>query len=169
MIAQSGFDVVTQHQLGEYMIALSVVLLTIWFMFRISRRRRGDAGAEEQLAPRERIERVKQMGGMRNDLRELMVEIEQMARRVGAQLDAKTIHLEKLLQEADEKIASLDQSTPSAPDLEPEQPVMPELDPLTTKVYELSDEGRDSIQIAQQLNEHVGKVELMLALRQKSA
>jgi hypothetical protein len=38
-------------------------------------------------------------------------------------------------------------------------------DPLTTTVYELADAGHDPVQIAQQLDEQVGKVELILALR----
>ena len=38
-------------------------------------------------------------------------------------------------------------------------------DPLAASVYELADAGVDPIAIARQLNEHVGKVELILALR----
>ena len=41
---------------------------------------------------------------------------------------------------------------------------MPE-DDLTRNVYRLADAGHDPVAIAQQLNEHVGKVELILALR----
>ncbi|MCZ6835365.1 MAG: hypothetical protein O7G85_06280 [Planctomycetota bacterium] len=40
------------------------------------------------------------------------------------------------------------------------------LDPLTKTVYELSDEGKDSVKIAQMLDEQIGKVELILALRE---
>jgi hypothetical protein len=39
-------------------------------------------------------------------------------------------------------------------------------DPLARRVYELADGGMDAVAIARQLNEHVGKVELMLALRE---
>ena len=38
-------------------------------------------------------------------------------------------------------------------------------DPLTTTVYELADAGHGPVEIAQQLEEQVGKVELILALR----
>lgn len=42
------------------------------------------------------------------------------------------------------------------------------LDPLSASVYELADRGRSPVEIAQQLDEQVGKVELILALRQAS-
>lgn len=39
------------------------------------------------------------------------------------------------------------------------------LDPLTANVYELADRGRTPVEIARNLDEQVGKVELILALR----
>lgn len=39
------------------------------------------------------------------------------------------------------------------------------LDPLTRGVYNLADQGYAPVQIAQELEEHIGKVELILALR----
>jgi hypothetical protein len=44
---------------------------------------------------------------------------------------------------------------------------MPEttLDPLTRRVYELSDAGHNPVDIARALDEQIGKVELILALR----
>jgi len=42
-------------------------------------------------------------------------------------------------------------------------------DPLTASVYELADRGLQSVAIAQNLDEHVGKVELILALRSSGA
>jgi hypothetical protein len=175
LIQLAQFEIMNQHRLGEYLIAASVVLLTFWFVFRLTRgRRNAAASVDANLTPREKIERIKQMGGMRNDLRELMVEIEQMARRVGAQLDAKTMHMEQLLEEADQKIARLNSivtSPPpgSAPVESSGEAVESPSDPLISKIYELADAGQDSIQIAQQLDEHVGKVELVLALREQSA
>ncbi len=143
----------------------------------INVRRRRDSGAAP-IAPRERLERDKQMGGMRNDLRTMMVELEELTRRFSAQLDNKSAKLERLIQEADKRIEQLNgrvhqppreaadpASTPAnngsdSPDAGP-------ADPLTCDVYRLADEGNDSGEIARQLDEHVGKVELILALRQK--
>ena len=39
------------------------------------------------------------------------------------------------------------------------------IDPLTKSVYELADAGRNAVSIAQELQEQIGKVELILALR----
>lgn len=43
----------------------------------------------------------------------------------------------------------------------------PAIDPLTRQVYDLADAGRTPLSIARDLNEQVGKVELILALRQR--
>ena len=46
------------------------------------------------------------------------------------------------------------------------QPVMAEpADPLTRQIYEMADKGATPVQIAKELDEQVGKVELILALR----
>ena len=44
-------------------------------------------------------------------------------------------------------------------------PLPSEPDPLTRSVYELSDSGHDTVSIARELDEQIGKVELILALR----
>ncbi len=57
----------------------------------------------------------------------------------------------------------------SAPDPQVMAPVAEpprNLDPLTCSVYELSDAGHNSVSIAQVLDEQIGKVELILALRE---
>jgi hypothetical protein len=41
----------------------------------------------------------------------------------------------------------------------------PPADPVTRRVYELADDGLPPVEIARELDEHVGKVELILALR----
>jgi hypothetical protein len=38
-------------------------------------------------------------------------------------------------------------------------------DPLCASVYSLADSGSDAVAIAKQLDEHIGKVQLILALR----
>lgn len=167
------------------MIGAMLVMMSMFMGMRKRRRRsRNEPSAIEQ------IERDRQMRGTRGQLEDLMVEIEQMARRVGSQLDAKTMHLEKLLEEADEKIRMLKavQSNTRVSDALESQPksstpvdsaslhhdvaeankadAVSSDDPVARRVYELADGGMDAVAIARQLNEHVGKIELMLALRQ---
>lgn len=184
----------------DWILVLGVLMLTVWAMMRLaSRRKRG----QPNLSAQEQLERNHQARGVRGDLEDLMVEIEQMAKRMSAQLDAKAIRLERLLDETDQRIAYLEQlqqrqsaapdtaSTPDAPD--PLQtpdaphagvarhpaaaatqapsfaspPPVDDLqdDPLLSKVYQLADAGLDANAIAREIGDHVGKVELILALR----
>ncbi len=45
------------------------------------------------------------------------------------------------------------------------EPEVSEVDPLTAEIYRLADQGLSHIEVARRLNQHVGKVELILALR----
>ena len=158
-----------RQSVGQFLIVAALIMIAVWLLSR--RQLRGRDSGGESITPREKIERLKQVGGMREDLRELMVEIEQMARRVGSQLDAKAHRLEKLLIEADqklEKMRSVAPGTASEGSSDPSPETAEPADPLVAKVYQLADQGRSTVEIAQQLDEQVGKVELMLALRPKS-
>jgi hypothetical protein len=174
-------------QLGEstpfgLLVLAGVVLVTMAVMGSYIKRRK--AGLPRVQSSSDQLERLKQERGVRGDLEELMVEIEQLAKRLGAQLDAKTMHIERLLREADERIDELrrlrDGDEPpqrrGAPRRESwsggfEQPAEPRLDetvsddPVARSVYQLADAGVAPMEIARRLNEHVGKVELILALR----
>ena len=185
-------------EVGLLLLGIVFIIMAL-FSFGRSRKKQ----TAETPTAREHLERTRQRNGVRHDLQGLMVEIEQMAKRLGAQLDAKTIHLEKAMREADERIAQLqalrdtgpaggNQGTES-PSAEPSPyalPVDPHAegdappplpsepadqappdsdgytDPLTQEVYALADRGQGPQSIAQSLGEHVGKVELILALRQ---
>lgn len=161
------------------------MLVTTWAMMRLRQRRRR---ADMQPTASEQIDRNRQARGLRGDLEQVMVEVEQLAKRFSAQLDAKSMRLEKLIDEADQRLAKLESLQP--PEVSPPAEVSPkvseppveavEADALPTSqvaapddenelaasVYRLADAGNDAIEIARALGEHVGKVELILALRQ---
>jgi small-conductance mechanosensitive channel len=103
------------------------------------------------------------------EMSNLLVELSEMARQITAQLDTRSAKLQALIQEADQRIARLQQSSaaPPAPttDAATEQP---SLDQRHMDVYALADQGRSPDQIAQQLNRPKGEVELILALRRKA-
>ena len=94
--------------------------------------------------------------------------LQDTARRLSGQLDNKARRLEVLIDEADQRIAALGapaepasrRATEPASGNSERQP-----DELTRAVYEQADAGRSALEIAQQLDEQVGKVELILALR----
>jgi hypothetical protein len=110
-------------------------------------------------------------------------------RHLAALLDNKAERLEQLLAESEARIAALERllrdvqtegdanqmrshgSTNSdrssrIDDLSAVSKRQPD-DPLTRSVYELADLGHNSVEIAQKLDEQVGKVDLILALRQR--
>jgi hypothetical protein len=144
------------------------VLLTFTIRGRIARRNR------ERPSPRELIEQVKASRGRADDANVAEGHLADTARRLGAQLDNKARRLEVLIREADERIAALDQGganharVPAADTLREAAPLPnpPPLDPLTRSVYDHADSGLSPLEIAQQLDEQVGKVELILALRE---
>lgn len=175
----------------SWLLVLGIVLVTTSLLMRARKRRRTQPAS---LTPSETTERYRQQRGLRGDLESLMVEIEQMAKRLGAQLDAKSVRIERLLHEADETLARLERRRKAAGDTDspdafernpshrhagataapqtaqrPGRRITtsddPAADPLARSVYQLADGGMAADQIAQQLNEHIGKVELILALR----
>lgn len=175
------------HWTANWLLPAGLVLITMALLMGVLRRRRQMANRG---TAREQVERLKQESGMRGDLETLMVEIEQLAKRLGAQLDAKTVQLEKLLREADARITELRRhqaggaepgpaggvagaaaGTAVSADLPAAPLAVAEPDPpsgddaLARRVDELDKKGLASVEIARQLNEHVGKVELILALR----
>ena len=168
-------------------VGLGLIATGLIFMLRKRSRTGGAPSARAQL------ERVRNVDGMKDDLQALMVEIERMTRRFASQVEAKTTELEALIAEAEQRIAELrelrdatadaaalspstrgyDPGPPSdAPALNPppaddDAPTGPSLrDELSVRVLQLADEGHDAQAIARELDEHVGKIELILALRQ---
>lgn len=147
------------------------VLLIVISLLVIVRRSRAQAMS---LTAAERAERARQVQGVHRDLERLMVEIEQMAKRLGDQLDAKALRLEQLLAQAEQRVQQLQSSLRQTEEEEPAAGPLnaasavtspPDDDPLTRSVCALADQGLTSLQIAQRLGEHAGKVELILALR----
>lgn len=99
-------------------------------------------------------------------------------RRLGAEIDARAARLEALIRQADGRIAALAEATrPAAAAARAGEACPPEPpplrvslrprapDPLTQAVCERADGGMTAVQIARELDEQVGKVELILALR----
>lgn len=130
---------------------------------------------------------LSQQRSVERDMSNLLVELSEMARQMTAQLDTRTAKLELLIKEADEKIAALRaasgggsmmtpaEKSPEAKDFSDPSPAParaalieaapPPIDPRHAAVYELADEGRSPLEIAQTLGRPSGEIELILALR----
>jgi hypothetical protein len=117
-------------------------------------------------------------------MQNLLVELSEMTRQISAQLDTRSQKLQLLIQDADERIAQLQQlqqmekqgshlqpmaESPwtAAPAPRPAPPADP-VDEEHQKVYSLADRGQSAGDIAKELNRPRGEVELILALRPKA-
>jgi len=186
MIVLAEFDL-SETPVLEIAIPLLGVLLITMGMFMGIRKKRMKPGAN--VSARDHVDDLRQRQAVRGDLEQLMIEVEQLAKRFGTQLDAKTMQMEQLIDEANAVISKMqklqehrqaDEAVPqphtpddSSPDLPAPPPHPPSPSPqasdpdsvLKQKVYDLNDRGCDPVEIARMLDEHVGKVELILALR----
>lgn len=164
----------------DIILLVGLTLITTGLMMRL-RKKKMRQKHDRPMTPDEHVEKVRQAKGVRADLEDIMVDIEQMAKRLGAQLDNKAARVEALIDQADRRINELKQlhresnsraSAAPAPgnvtadnDTTDTTEPQPPDDPLATSIYALADAGHDPIHIAQKLNQDVGKVELILALR----
>jgi len=169
------------------MMAAGVALLTFWALLRLRQKRsQRDSGpprgSEQPRTPRQRLRDAD-----REAIDSLMVDAEELTRRLAAHMENKAARLERLLAEADERIARLEQAQAASEESREganagarrisesrggghhararSAPAPAVADPLSRDVYRLADEGLEPLQIAQRLSEQVGKVQLILALR----
>lgn len=105
-------------------------------------------------------------------LRSVMDDAEELAQLISDRLDRQAARLEQLIAAADDRLTRLEAAAARAPEPvsqpapRPPRPPRDTTDPLTRQIYDLSDRGTPPVEIARQLNQHTGKVELILALRQ---
>ncbi len=167
----------------EYGLLILGMMFIVAAMFSLGRSRKKRSAT--QTTARDHVDRARQKQGVRDELEALMVDINRMARDLGAQLDAKIVRIEKALRDADQRITQLEAlqdalahphthtqaSTPSHTEdhhaglSTSSHHHAHQADPLTREVYALADQGIGPHDIAEQLGEHIGKVELILALR----
>jgi hypothetical protein len=163
---------------------ISAAALTVLYVVMRPFKKRKDplarpGGGALSLAGQREVER---------QMTELLVELEQMARKMTAQVDTRAARLELLIKDADDKIALLRalsdgaaragaapdggaQANPAArlqpADIAPG--LAPAMDARHAEVYELADAGLSARQVAQQLGRPYGEVELILAIRPREA
>jgi len=188
--AQTG-----DSMIPSLMMAAGMLLLTVWAMGSVRRRMRARTGHKKQPAsPRDRVRALEQRAAASNHINTLMVDAEELTRRLAATLDNKAERAQRLLDRLELRLAEVEghgagrsrQTTAtSGARLDPGRgaavrsvrvpvgkvsrsgPVVSLTpDPLRDEVLRLADEGLPPVEIACKLNEQIGKVELILALRQ---
>ncbi len=164
-LAQLGFLASAPMWLAAMLLVGGGVLLA-WPMIRRRVAARA-ASARERRVPTivERVQVIETTARQREELEALIAEAKETIRLGCAQLDERLDRLErssaaKTTPESNGHIhvrAAYPADGPAA--------LSDTSDPVMREVYALADEGKSAMEIATQLDEHAGKVELMLALR----
>ncbi len=157
-----------------YVLVAGIIILLFSLMRMRRRQAAGKSGRAEASAASSR-------SVYRADVERLAVDFEETARSVSALLDTKIRVLDKLIADADARIARLEalgggsaagpgdaagRPGPDGPAAEPEPPAAPE-EPLGhhAHIYSLADQGLSVQEIAEKSGHPVGEVELVLSLR----
>ena len=163
MLATTPTGAAPLNALSSALIALGAMML-IWLLLRWQWRRQR---AMAHQPARDQVADLRQAARQRETEQATSAELVELSRRLLAQIDARSTQLERLIEDADQRIEQLRglSGTPVAPAERspPGEPIG--TDPIARGVYELADEGHGPVEIARRLDQHVGAVELILALR----
>jgi hypothetical protein len=158
VLAEPTLDQSTRYLLYG-VVAITILLAVVRPMFR----------KRDPLRKPPAFASLSQQRSVERQMQNVLVEMAELARQISAQIDTRSTKLELLMKEADQKIAALQgllHASPTGPSAaQMPQDDSPTADPRHVQVYELADQGRTPLQIAQQLNRPSGEIELILALR----
>ena len=165
---------------GNYALLIGVVIL-VAAVLRWTYRRQRQPGPTPKTFARDHIAKIEEEHAVRGDMQELMVQLQELARSINAQIETKFAKLETSIRSADERIETLErllraaQGQPSIDAVvgdegEQARPTDDQLksappDAAIAEVYKLADAGKDTVAIAQQTGQTPGEIELILSLR----
>lgn len=175
-VATGFWDVsqLTGHSaLPGILMAGGVLLMSVILLSRLWRGKR-QRGSQPAPTPREQIDAIRDQARSRADIEAFKVEAHDFTRQLAALLDSKAARLERLIADADERLARLDRTGGGA--ARPQRPIdaapcpapsiaSPATNPAHERIYRLADQGLDPIEIARKTGQPTGQVELILALR----
>lgn len=161
------FDKILQN---NQLVPLVLLMgLTMWLLW-VSRRKFSERGNEPKRAAAPRG--LPPLAGgsneqIRKDLEHLIAELEQLSRKISAEIDTRFAKLEAAMHDADRRIAALHRLTrqPGGPPTGESATAGPE--ERYSLIYELADVGFSPVEIARDLGRTPGEVELILNLRNK--
>jgi len=160
---------------GTLALMLLIVVATALILIRTRKRIRA---AQRRSGPlvRELYDQFGAEQAQRRDLDETILQLDQLARQVGAMIDTKYAKLEAVIRDADRRIEQLSKLAEARAGAGGLDVTIGEDEPAggTTEevnndqrvaVYRLADEGKSALEIAQAIDQPTGEVELILALR----
>lgn len=146
-----------------------LVLIIGALMWNAARRRVKRTQVEGRVSEHARLHNSRLEAQAKEDINELMVRLEELSREICGQIDTRFAKLERVLVEADRKIAELralqrhgGAASPSAAGAPAAPPPPP--DPRHVAVFERAQGGASPLEIAREMGMNVGEVELVLSL-----
>lgn len=155
---------------GNAWVALLLALIAVAFLLTgLRRKQRERARSAEPAGPRDPVSTpatLEQKERLRRDLEMLIGELQDLARKIGAEIDTRFAKLEASIRDADRRIAVLNRLARDLGDKNSTAPQDPqENDSRYGVVYELADAGFSCVEIAKDLGKTPGEIELILNLR----
>ena len=95
------------EELLNILMPIGALLMLVGLVMMVRKRRKRRVEHRQNPQPSLRLVRAEQEHRMRRDIEEVTVEFHEIARQASAQLDQKTIMLEKAIRDADERNAQL--------------------------------------------------------------
>ena len=157
---------------GSQALLIAVILATTFLMLLSYSRKRRETGPSPRAYAREQMARLKEEKVIHDDLSDLMMQLERVAREMNGELDAKFIRLEKSIRDADaraERLERLLDSERGNSGLDVTVGAVSRRASSDTanrdRIYALADAGRSAKDIASETDIPVGEVKLTLSLR----
>ena len=174
------------QQMAQWVLLAAGMVIIIWVLLRLQWKRQRRTFDQSPVAEMRQTLIDRQAEGER------AAEVADMVRDLAARLETRAARLEALIDQADERIEKLEarvaanglsenmsaarpstqptsNGQPTDPwddQPQPAAPTRPDAsDPLHQEVYDLADDGHTPLAIARRLDQQVGTIELILALR----
>jgi len=165
----------------QHLIIIAVIVAVTTLVLISTRRRLREGQPSLKDYTRQQRARLRDQQHVKQDMEELAVQLQQVARQINSQIDTRFAKLESCIADADQRIERMerllrragghegvdvtvsDQSTPSPDQAEDRNSIR--IDPMHREIYRLADEGKPPPDIARQLGRTTGEVELILNLR----
>jgi len=157
------------------LIILAGALLCLTLVMRSTFRRARSSRQQPRSTARQVYAALQSKSETRSDVEKVMLELDQLARRIHGQIDTKFAKLEAVIRDADERIDRLSRMTrevdgKATVDVTVDDQVSPtsgnqDSDSRHAAIFGLADRGMPPVEIAEEVGLTTGEVELILALR----
>lgn len=157
------------------LIPLAIVLVIVTYLMMAARRKHQQRYLDQnEDRPLQRDPPSAEAGSkqqLRRDLESLLAELQDLSRKISAQIDTRFAKLEAAIRDADRRIATLNRLSRSGGKTDTPDATSTGAMPVVNGhevVYELADAGKTAVEIARELGKTPGEVELILNLRGKA-